>query len=105
MVSSSLSSKPADIFDGKNPGQIALTLMLYLPHSAASARVKLIAAALEVLYAIVFMPGGEPFNPATDAMLIILPARRGIMLRLPTSRATKNGAWTFRFITLCHASS
>src|SRR6202000_3207908 len=63
IVSSSLSSSPADIFDGKKPGQIALTLMLYLPHSAASARVKLIAAAFDVLYAIVFMPGGEPLSP------------------------------------------
>ena len=34
---------------GKNPGQMALTVMLYLPHSAASVRVKLITAPLEVL--------------------------------------------------------
>src|SRR3954469_2428939 len=29
------------ILDGKNPGQIAFTLMPWLPHSAARARVKL----------------------------------------------------------------
>ena len=43
------SSKPADIFDGKNPGQIALTLMPYGPHSQARVRVKLMSAAFEVL--------------------------------------------------------
>src|SRR5271154_2147480 len=42
-------SRPADIFDGKKPGQIALTLILWRPHSEANARVKLIAAAFEVL--------------------------------------------------------
>src|ERR1035437_5948832 len=30
-TSAIFSSKPADICDGKNPGQMALTLMLYLP--------------------------------------------------------------------------
>ena len=34
---------------GKKPGQIELTVMLYLPHSAARARVKLMTAPLEVL--------------------------------------------------------
>ena len=34
---------------GKKPGQMALTVMLYLPHSQPSARVKLITAPLEVL--------------------------------------------------------
>src|SRR5512140_2462211 len=34
---------------GKKPGQIALTVMLYLPHSHPSARVKLTTAPLDVL--------------------------------------------------------
>lgn len=34
---------------GKNPGQMAFTRMLWAPHSAAKARVKLITAPLEVL--------------------------------------------------------
>src|SRR6516225_2288055 len=76
-----LSSSPADIFEGKKPGQIAFTLMLYLPHSAASARVKLMAAAFDVLYAIACIGPSEPFRPAIDATLMILPRWRGIMLR------------------------
>src|SRR6266851_305114 len=49
ILSSIFSSNPRVIFEGKNPGQMAFTLMLYWPHSAANARVKLIAAALLVL--------------------------------------------------------
>ncbi|MCY1517019.1 hypothetical protein D9M68_516820 [compost metagenome] len=41
--------RPAAIFVMKKPGQIALTLMLYLPHSAASVLVKPITAVFEVL--------------------------------------------------------
>ena len=36
---------------------------------------------------------------------MILPLRRGIMQRLPTSWERKNIAFTFRFITLCQASA
>src|ERR671927_324956 len=34
-ASATFSSRPADIFEGKKPGQMAFTLMLYLPHSEA----------------------------------------------------------------------
>src|SRR6185295_17774965 len=98
------SSSPLDIFEGKNPGQRALTRMLYLPHSAASARVKCRTAALLVLYAIVVIPLPCARSPATDDMLMTLPCCRGIMQRRPTSWVRKNMALTFRFITLCHAS-
>ena len=40
---------PFVIFEGKNPGASALTVMLYLPHSAASVRVKFTSAPLLVL--------------------------------------------------------
>ncbi|MNW09033.1 hypothetical protein D3C71_2059310 [compost metagenome] len=45
----SRSSEPLVIFDGKKPGASALTVMLCSPHSAASVRVKLTTAPLEVL--------------------------------------------------------
>src|SRR6185369_144582 len=45
---------------GKKPGQMALTVMLYLPHSQPKARVKLITAPLDVLYARVCISGGLP---------------------------------------------
>ena len=53
----------------------------------------------------VFMPGGVPFSAATEAVTMIEPLPRGIMQRLPTSRDRKNGALTFRSITLCQAAS
>ena len=43
------SSVPRVILLGKKPGQMALTVMPYLPHSQASARVKLTTAPFEVL--------------------------------------------------------
>ena len=43
------SSSPRDIFEGKKPGQSALTLISYFPHSAARARVKWSTAALLVV--------------------------------------------------------
>ena len=64
---------------------MALTRMPYGPHSAASARVKLITAPLDVLYAMVCMPRGLPPKPAIDAMLMMLPWRRGIMHALATA--------------------
>src|SRR5712691_3676478 len=54
------SNNPCDIFEGKKPGQTAFTLMLYLPHSDASARVKLTTEPLLVLYAMVVIAGGLP---------------------------------------------
>ena len=47
--SPSISMIPLVILVGKKPGAIALTLMLYCAHSAASARVKLITPPLLVL--------------------------------------------------------
>src|SRR5665647_1818767 len=67
-------SVPMVILLGKKPGQMALTVMLYLPHSTASARVKLMTAPLEVLYAMVSRPIGLPPSPAIDATLMMLPA-------------------------------
>src|SRR5205814_10264988 len=98
------SRSPFDIFDGKKPGQRTFTLIPKRPHSAASARVKWIAAALLVLKAMVAISGGFARKPATEAMLMILPEPRGIMQRLPTSWLRKKTASTLRLITLRHAS-
>src|SRR5262249_24489079 len=96
---------PRDIFEGKNPGQRAFTLISYFPHSAASARVKWSTAALLVVYAMVAIPLPWARRTSTEAMLMIFPLRRGIMQRRPTSWQRKNIAFTFRFITLCQASA
>src|SRR5216683_7271672 len=99
------SSRPRDILEGKKPGQMAFTLMPYLPHSEASARVKLSRAALLVLYAMVVMPEPPPYRPATEEMLTTFPERFGIMQRRPTSWVRKNTAFTLRFITLFQPSA
>src|SRR5204862_2762249 len=75
------------------------------PHSAASARVKLINPPLLVLYAIVPMPGGLPASPAMEAIFTILPARLGIIERLPTSCVRKNVAFRLRLMTLFQPSA
>src|SRR6202158_3072098 len=104
--SPSISMMPLVILVGKKPGAIALTLMLYGAHSAASARVKLITPPLVVLYAMVAgLPGSPPpTSPRIDAILITLPLRRGTMHRLPTSWLIRNIAVRFKSMTFCQAS-
>ena len=51
------------------------------------------------------MPGGLPPRPAIDAMLMMRPRLRGIMLALPIAWLNRKMLRTFRFITLSHASS
>src|SRR5438045_5940581 len=102
-----ISMMPLVIRVGKNPGAIALTLMLYCAHSTASDRVKLMTPALLVLYASV---GGRlvsppPPRPRIDAMLMIRPRRRGTIERRPTSWQVRNSAVRLRWMTLCQPSS
>src|SRR5437868_4078160 len=52
----------------------------------------------------VAISGGFARKPATEAMLMILPERRGIMHRLPTSWLRKKTASMLRLITLRQAS-
>src|SRR5690606_12546320 len=47
----------------------------------------------------------EPRSPAIEAMLMILPALRGIMQRRATSWLTKNSASTLSRMTLCQPSA
>ena len=53
---------------------MALTVILYLAHSAAKDFVKFIRPPFDVLYQIVGMKSGlVPTKPAIDAILIIFP--------------------------------
>src|SRR5690606_39455122 len=93
-----------DIFVGKNPGAMALTLILYCPHLTAKSFVNVLTAPLLALYATVSISfGSVPINPAMEEMLIIFPALC-LIISLPTAWLIKKVPVTFTFITFCHAS-
>src|SRR5271168_235770 len=94
----------SDMSVGNQPGAIALTWILYMPHLQARSLVKMITPPLLELYPMAEKFGDEPRSPATEAMLMIFPRRCAIMV-FPTACENRKVPVRLVSITLFHCSS
>src|SRR5262245_53500520 len=101
-----LSNVARVIFDGKNPGQIAFTVMPCTPHSAASWRVRPTTPCLVAVSAAVGAKRGSwPISPAIEATLTMRPHFAGIIDLLATICVSVNRPLRLTLTSLSHASS
>ena len=78
--------------------------MVHVPYRGAGPAAQAVMEKTVVVGSVA-LAAAEPLRPAIDAMLMMRPWRRGIMLALPTAWLIRKMLRMFRFITLSQASS